>query len=94
MDRHSLEVSVLVSASSWTSLYPDIPHQLQCHPRSQLTPTGSVSSAAWATVIKRVLSTLEEIVKDLLAPSPTTGVNPMAEFPAQSGESVSASASY
>ncbi|KAI9637645.1 protein GET1 [Dioszegia hungarica] len=33
-------------------------------------PKGSVSSAAWAAVCKRVLLTAEEVVKDLLIPGP------------------------
>ena len=36
----------------------------------ELTVSGSVSSAAWAAVCKRVLLTAEEVVKDLLIPGP------------------------
>lgn len=38
---------------------------------TQLIILGSVSSAAWAAVCKRVLLTAEEVVKDLLAPAAT-----------------------
>lgn len=35
-----------------------------------LTFVGSISSAAWGTVCKRVLTSAEEIVKELLEPAP------------------------
>ncbi|ORY35685.1 protein GET1 [Naematelia encephala] len=47
-------------------------------------PSGSVSSGAWCTVCKRVLSTLEEIVKDLILPSGVTAPIPTAPVPATS----------
>jgi len=40
-------------------------------------PRGAVSSAAWGTVCKRVLLTVEEVVKELLAASPV----PVAPIP-------------
>ncbi|WVF67486.1 hypothetical protein IAT40_002242 [Kwoniella sp. CBS 6097] len=43
-------------------------------------PIGSVSSGAWSSIISRVLLSLEEIVKSLLAPSPTP-VPGTAPFP-------------
>lgn len=33
-------------------------------------PIGSVSSGAWGAICRRVLSTLQEIIQSLLAPSP------------------------
>lgn len=36
----------------------------------QLISAGSVSAGVWGTVCRRVLASLEEIVKDMLAPIP------------------------
>ncbi|OCF32693.1 protein GET1 [Kwoniella heveanensis CBS 569] len=46
-------------------------------------PIGSVSSGAWSAIISRVLLSLEEIVKSLLAPSPASvpGSTPFAAQP-------------
>ncbi|WWC90556.1 uncharacterized protein L201_005492 [Kwoniella dendrophila CBS 6074] len=44
-------------------------------------PLGSVSSGAWSTICTRVLVSLEEIVKALLAPSVPAGPIPNAPFP-------------
>ncbi|WWC71365.1 uncharacterized protein I206_105320 [Kwoniella pini CBS 10737] len=44
-------------------------------------PLGSVSSGAWSTVCTRVLVSLEEIVKALIAPSIPAGPIPTAPIP-------------
>ncbi|WWC63511.1 uncharacterized protein I303_106114 [Kwoniella dejecticola CBS 10117] len=44
-------------------------------------PIGSVSSGAWSTICTRVLVSLEEIVKALLAPSIPAEPIPTAPFP-------------
>ncbi|WWD19245.1 protein GET1 [Kwoniella shandongensis] len=54
-------------------------------------PLGSVSSGAWGAVCKRVLQSVEEIVKAILEPTVVpNGPFPTAPFPAQSQSQPSA----
>ncbi|AFR96708.1 protein GET1 [Cryptococcus neoformans C23] len=50
-------------------------------------PIGSVSSGAWGAICRRVLSTLQEIIRSLLAPSPAaTGPVPAGPSSAKNGQ--------